>query len=439
MLIWLAFGIDVLLVLILVYVGCFQDRSRGRPRCPKCWYNMTGAPSLVCPECGHDARHEKRLYRTRRRRGAVTCAAVLALGCVYLWQVRIRLVHLNEPAAIAIRPTIYLLAELPQASRVDLGYLQARFDRCGVWPWESQMLLVHLDQLLAARFSASAAVNLLATSARSSDAALNRIVGLCEHPDRGIHFKAQFAAAEQARRLSDSQLSYALDLMLEEHPWSEAEVVLVEMVRRHSLVFREQIARWVATPPNKMFASSTPSNQSKYVWNAELVTALRRFDGQPDPMRVFVAPPETTETAPWVDAEGHPVSARTIECTAVRLPTIHVSLGNVDVGGAAVGMNVTSPRSPGWGLDIRSEHGPVECRPLRSDETWSSGFVMFKPGEHREFELDMSRFVQTLAPGRYRVVVQYRDAFGTAFGPKKGISNRIVFSSEPFELIVRAR
>src|SRR5688572_22211642 len=43
------------------------DRSRGRRRCPKCWYAMEGAPTLTCPECGHDARRERRLLVTRRR------------------------------------------------------------------------------------------------------------------------------------------------------------------------------------------------------------------------------------------------------------------------------------------------------------------------------------------------------------------------------------
>lgn len=45
----------------------FRDRSRGRRRCPSCWYDMSGTPDLKCSECGHDARFERRLYRTRRR------------------------------------------------------------------------------------------------------------------------------------------------------------------------------------------------------------------------------------------------------------------------------------------------------------------------------------------------------------------------------------
>lgn len=49
----------------------FSDRPRGgRKRCPKCWYDMAHAATddpLRCPECGHQAKRERRLFRTRRK------------------------------------------------------------------------------------------------------------------------------------------------------------------------------------------------------------------------------------------------------------------------------------------------------------------------------------------------------------------------------------
>ena len=69
----------------LIYRGRWGDRSAGRPRCPKCWYDMIGTlPRVLCPECGHDAKHERRLYRDRQRRLPVVVGVVLALVCVVL-------------------------------------------------------------------------------------------------------------------------------------------------------------------------------------------------------------------------------------------------------------------------------------------------------------------------------------------------------------------
>lgn len=55
----------------------FGDRSRGRKRCPKCWYSMEGAPGLTCPECGRQARSERALFRTRRHRWRATLSLPL--------------------------------------------------------------------------------------------------------------------------------------------------------------------------------------------------------------------------------------------------------------------------------------------------------------------------------------------------------------------------
>jgi hypothetical protein len=66
---------------LLLAWALFRDRSRGRRRCPKCWYDMAGVPGLVCPECGQDARSQKRLGKTRRRwKWAAASLVVLVLG-----------------------------------------------------------------------------------------------------------------------------------------------------------------------------------------------------------------------------------------------------------------------------------------------------------------------------------------------------------------------
>lgn len=57
----------------LVLAALFRDRSRGRRRCPACWYDLSGTPvaaesdGVQCPECGRTYTREKSLLRTRRR------------------------------------------------------------------------------------------------------------------------------------------------------------------------------------------------------------------------------------------------------------------------------------------------------------------------------------------------------------------------------------
>lgn len=66
-----AFGV---LMLIWWIVG---DRARGRVRCPKCWYDMSAAAGLQCPECGKIAKGEAKFGKARRPRWMVVMAVVL--------------------------------------------------------------------------------------------------------------------------------------------------------------------------------------------------------------------------------------------------------------------------------------------------------------------------------------------------------------------------
>jgi hypothetical protein len=76
-LIQLGAGVMAVAGVVLAAWALFWDRPRGRPRCPKCWYDMAGAIGFICPECGHDARRDRRLFKTRRR--LAWAAAGLAL------------------------------------------------------------------------------------------------------------------------------------------------------------------------------------------------------------------------------------------------------------------------------------------------------------------------------------------------------------------------
>ncbi len=76
---WLAGIVVALFLLWSLWWALFSDRSRGMRRCPKCWHvndpGNTATANLRCPECGHEAREERDLLRTRRK-------WVLAVMCV---------------------------------------------------------------------------------------------------------------------------------------------------------------------------------------------------------------------------------------------------------------------------------------------------------------------------------------------------------------------
>jgi hypothetical protein len=91
--------VSVVAAVVLIVAGAWGvaralvlDRSRGRLRCPGCWYEIGPGSLLRCPECGREAASEGALLRTRRRWGwgAIACAAVVAglvsLRAVEAWE-----------------------------------------------------------------------------------------------------------------------------------------------------------------------------------------------------------------------------------------------------------------------------------------------------------------------------------------------------------------
>ena len=76
---WISAWIVCFGALVLIIWALFWDRPRGRRRCPKCWYDMRGSDSLTCSECGHTARRERQLYKTRRRMRCVGLAVMIIL------------------------------------------------------------------------------------------------------------------------------------------------------------------------------------------------------------------------------------------------------------------------------------------------------------------------------------------------------------------------
>lgn len=68
---------------VAVVLGLLWDRSKGRKRCPSCWYDMQGVDDgggAKCPECGHGVKSERSLLRTRRWWRLVVVGVVLLLA-----------------------------------------------------------------------------------------------------------------------------------------------------------------------------------------------------------------------------------------------------------------------------------------------------------------------------------------------------------------------
>src|SRR5262249_45053025 len=75
---WVIGGALACVGVLVIAWGMFRDRSRGRRRCPRCWYDMSGVPGLICPECGRTHMSERRLLRARPSR-RVICLGLLLL------------------------------------------------------------------------------------------------------------------------------------------------------------------------------------------------------------------------------------------------------------------------------------------------------------------------------------------------------------------------
>ncbi len=108
---WLLLGLGppvFLGFMAVTWWGLFADSGRGRRRCPRCWYDMSGTPGLTCAECGHAAIHERDLQRTRRRVvPALAAAVVAALGASWV------ITRGNEAGWVTLLPARVLMSALP--------------------------------------------------------------------------------------------------------------------------------------------------------------------------------------------------------------------------------------------------------------------------------------------------------------------------------------
>ncbi len=111
-----ALGVAGVLLLAWALVG---DRSRGRSRCPKCWYDLSwfepsaakpGEGGVTCPECGKKIAKQRSLRRTRRRWRWAMLACVVLVGAVASRSWHVARVH----GWWRVAPDAVLIACLPR-------------------------------------------------------------------------------------------------------------------------------------------------------------------------------------------------------------------------------------------------------------------------------------------------------------------------------------
>lgn len=139
---WSVGGVLIALGLFLLWLFLFSDRSRGRRRCPKCWYDLRGTPGLRCSECGFEARRERALFRTRRRwRAASAAMLVLALGIAVALVPKVR--RDGWPSLVPTTALLWLmpLCDAPDYGQSPLHWTESELDRrdaarsLSAWQW----------------------------------------------------------------------------------------------------------------------------------------------------------------------------------------------------------------------------------------------------------------------------------------------------------------
>ena len=132
---WIGGAVVGLLGLWLLYWSLLRDRSKGRRRCPKCWYDMSFADSLRCPECGNDAKREADLLKTRRRwKGLWLCMLVFLTAGFLSIQPKVQQngwvsVMPNTALILCLRlgDTEALFAELDRRTQINVSEFNTYF------------------------------------------------------------------------------------------------------------------------------------------------------------------------------------------------------------------------------------------------------------------------------------------------------------------------
>lgn len=229
---------------------------------------------------------------------------------------------------------------------------------------------------------------------------------------------------KRLRKSSDDQLQEKLSDLLRSKSFVyqfEYEPILTEIVFRGG----EDWARFLTQELNELnqrvFVSESGNPQLDTrgdQYNLELVTALRRIEGKPDPLSVEVELPDSHSLTPF------------------NLPKIVVRIKNRDTQdlGVQIGGNYRSGRQTRWLAELTGAKANGRVIKRFGMGGGISTMRFLKPGDSWETELILRHIVEVDVPGEYQLEVKYSNQ--QTILNEDSTTGLIVFSSEPKKLVV---
>jgi len=227
--------------------------------------------------------------------------------------------------------------------------------------------------------------------------------------------------------MTDAQLRDALSrIRRSANSWDERgrnrERILCEILRRRGPAWEktltEELHRIEQIKPVGPFGMESP-HRGGYL---EMLTALRRLQGKPDPLHIELAGPARLESV-------FPALPSEIEASLVNLDADPYSLKR--------GGDYRSGRQARWRIEARDSAGTLlpEREMLGAIGGGLFGEGPIAPGEKWTTQLDIGSFLPALPPGEYTLRVLYHD--GLCIADEPSIDGLIVSSSSTLKLTVK--
>jgi HEAT repeat protein len=298
----------------------FRDRSRGRRRCPKCWYDMSGTPGLTCPECGRTVKRERRLFKTRRRWRLAALSVLFIVAGLATWYGQ----HVRRLGWIRAAPTVYYIARLPDLDPdTSFRELREREARGDMREWEYRLLIHRCIGVLGARAHDPETLVRVAdlltdveirgrmriehrpwdprvrVSEIDLDGAINALVGLLNHDDPEVRLAALFAVDHIG-----GEMSIAIPGLLGQLVTDDAEVRAVAAARLWWRTYDTSFLRPAFEPPRPSLVNSSFPG---WAFNSALdgkELDLNEREGFPFEWPLFQWDPRDFEWARFLEALG---------------------------------------------------------------------------------------------------------------------------------------